>query len=326
MFFDLSLDKLKEYKGSSERPKDFDSFWERTLKENSHDADAKYELKNDYCLKLFDTWEVNFAGFGENRIYGWYIAPKDSKGKKLTCVMYYPGYGGARDLPYKYLMYPSAGYSMFVMEARGQGAEGITNGGNLTYDPSSYGPHSDGFMTKGILNKDEYYYRRVFIDSVKAIEAAKQHELTDKIVISGMSQGGGMSLASTYLAGKLDIKIEASLIDVPFLCDFRRATTIVDSDPYRQIARFCIAERNKENQVFETLSYFDGVFFAKGCKTKALFSTALMDMICPPSTVFAAYNNYAGEKNIEVYTFNGHEGGDNEHNHRKLTFLNKHGI
>ena len=69
MLFDLSLDKLKEYKGSSKEPKDFDSFWERTLKENSHDADAKYELKNNYYLKLFDTWEVNFAGFGGHRIY-----------------------------------------------------------------------------------------------------------------------------------------------------------------------------------------------------------------------------------------------------------------
>ena len=324
-FFDLSLEELKNYKGCSEEPKDFDSFWARTLKENSHDADAKYELKNNYYLKLFDTWEVNFAGFGGHRIYGWYIAPKDSKGKKLTCIMQYPGYGGGRDFPFKYLMYPAAGYSTFVMEARAQGTEG-GNGGSVTYDPVGSGPYSDGLLTKGILNKDEYYYRRVFIDSIKGIEAAKRHELTDKIVISGVSQGGGMSLAATYLAEKLNMKIEASLIDVPFLCDYRRAATITDTYPYHQIARYCLSDRSKENQVFETLTYFDGVFFARRCKTNALFSTALMDMVCPPSTVFAAYNNYAGEKSIEVYTFNGHEGGDNEHNQKKLTFLNKHGI
>lgn len=325
MLFDLSLDNLKEYRGSSEEPKDFDYFWEKTLKENSHNTDAKFDLKNDYHLKLFDTWEVSFAGFGGHRIYGWYIAPKNSQGN-LTCIIQFPGYGGARDYPFKWLLYPSAGYSTFIMEVRGQGTEGITNGLSLSYDPVGSGPHSDGFMTKGILNKDEYYYRRVFVDAIKAIEAATQHELTEKIAISGISQGGGISIAATSLAGMLDIKIEASLIDVPFLCDYRRAVTIVDTLPYNQIARFCVAERNKENQVFETLSYFDGVFFAKRCKTKALFSTALMDMICPPSTVFAAYNNYAGEKDIEVYTFNGHEGGDNEHNQRKLAFLNKYGI
>ena len=46
-----------------------------------------------------------------------------------------------------------------------------------------------------------------------------------------------------------------------------------------------------------------------------------MDILCPPSTVFAAYNNYAGDKSINVYTFNGHEGGDNEQSERKLEFL-----
>lgn len=320
MLFDFTLDKLKEYKGSSDEPKDFDSFWERTLKENNHDVDAKYELKNNYYLELFDTWEVNFAGFGGHRIYGWYIAPKNAK--NLTCIMYYPGYGGGRDFPFKYLIYPSAGYSIFVMEARGQGTEGA-NGQSVTYDPVGSGPHSDGFLTKGILNKDEYYYRRVFIDSAKAIEAAKRHELTEKIIISGISQGGGMGLAAQSLTKE---KIEAALIDVPFLCDFRRAVTLVDTYPYHQVARYCLSDRSKETQVFETLSYFDCVFFAKRCKAKALFSTALMDMICPPSTVFAAYNNYAGEKSIEVYTFNGHEGGDNEHYQKKLAFLKNKGI
>lgn len=35
----------------------------------------------------------------------------------------------------------------------------------------------------------------------------------------------------------------------------------------------------------------------------------LLDPICPPSTVYAAFNHYAGEKQIEVYPFNEHEGG-----------------
>jgi cephalosporin-C deacetylase len=35
-----------------------------------------------------------------------------------------------------------------------------------------------------------------------------------------------------------------------------------------------------------------------------------MDAVCPPSTVFAAYNHYgAAEKDIEVYQYNEHEGG-----------------
>jgi cephalosporin-C deacetylase len=34
-----------------------------------------------------------------------------------------------------------------------------------------------------------------------------------------------------------------------------------------------------------------------------------MDDICPPSTVYAAYNHYSGDKEIAVYNYNNHEGG-----------------
>ena len=44
-----------------------------------------------------------------------------------------------------------------------------------------------------------------------------------------------------------------------------------------------------------------------------MFSVALMDAICPPSTVLTAFNAYGGgagvAKEIEDYTNNSHEGG-----------------
>jgi cephalosporin-C deacetylase len=46
-----------------------------------------------------------------------------------------------------------------------------------------------------------------------------------------------------------------------------------------------------------------------------------MDDICPPSTVFAAYNHYAGPKEMRVWPFNRHEGGESFQNEAKLQFL-----
>ena len=43
-----------------------------------------------------------------------------------------------------------------------------------------------------------------------------------------------------------------------------------------------------------TLSYFDGVSFARRAAAPALFSVGLMDMVCPPSTVYAAFNASRG--------------------------------
>ena len=79
--------------------------------------------------------------------------------------------------------------------------------------------------------------------------------------------------------------------------------------------------RDQAERVFQTLSYFDGLNFAARAKSPALFSVALMDTVCPPSTVFAAYNHYAGPKEIVVYPFNGHENGETIQVERKMRRL-----
>jgi cephalosporin-C deacetylase len=48
-----------------------------------------------------------------------------------------------------------------------------------------------------------------------------------------------------------------------------------------------------------------------------------MDEICPPSTVFAAYNYYAGEKQIEVWPYNHHEGGSTFQNIERMKMLSR---
>ena len=53
----------------------------------------------------------------------------------------------------------------------------------------------------------------------------------------------------------------------------------------------------------------------------ALISVALMDNTCPPSTVYAAYNAYGGDKRIVSYTFNDHEGGGVFQERDQLAFL-----
>jgi cephalosporin-C deacetylase len=178
-----------------------------------------------------------------------------------------------------------------------------------------------GSMTKGILDPKHYYYRRVFTDAVRAIEAARSQPDVDasRIAVAGGSQGGGITIAAAGLVAD----VVAAMPDVPFLCHYRRATEIVDTYPYREIAEYCHVHRDQVETVFHTLSYFDGVNFATRAAASTLFSVGLMDQICPPSTVFAAYNYWAGEKGIKVYPYNGHEGGDRYHTVEKLRFLKR---
>jgi len=318
-FFDLSLNELKTYLPSRTEPADFDSFWQSTLDEaRGHPLNVTFE-KVDYGLVAQKTFDVTFAGFGGQPVKGWLILPaKAQRSGKFPCVVEFIGYGGGRGFATDWLLWASAGYAHFVMDTRGQGStwsagdtpDLYADGGNA---------HYPGSMTKGILDPKHYYYRRVFTDAVRAIETARSHDAVDakQIAVTGGSQGGGISIAVAGLVPD----VVAVMPDVPFLCHYRRATEIVDGYPYKEIAEYCHVHRDKVDTVFNTLSYFDGVNFSTRAKAKTLFSVALMDQICPPSTVFAAYNHWAGEKDIKVYPYNGHEGGQSYQTVEKLKFI-----
>jgi cephalosporin-C deacetylase len=119
---------------------------------------------------------------------------------------------------------------------------------------------------------------------------------TARLAATGGRQGGGIALA----AAGLEPSISVVMPDIPFLCHFRRATELVDTDLYGEISRFCLIHPEKVENVFHNLSYFDGVNFAARCKAHSLFSAGLMNTICPPSTVFAAYNHFLGPRRSET--------------------------
>src|SRR6185437_15198605 len=107
--------------------------------------------------------------------------------------------------------------------------------------------------------------------------------------------------------------VVATLPDVPFLANLEHAVRLTDKLPYREIIDYCAVYPDRVDQVFETLGYIDVVNHARRTSVPALFSVGLVDEITPASTVFAAYNHYAGPKAITVYPFNGHEGGGSRH-------------
>jgi cephalosporin-C deacetylase len=313
---DLPLPELRAYAPDLDVPADLDRFWSGTLVEaRSHPLDVRFDPVQT-GLALVDTFDVTYAGFGGAPVRGWLHVPAGAR-EPLPAVVEYVGYGGGRGLAHERLLWAAAGFAHFVMDTRGQGSAWSTGD---TADPElPAGPSHPGFMTQGILSPATYYYRRVMTDAVRAVEAVRAHPAVapTRVAVTGASQGGGLSLAVAALVSDL----AGVAPDVPFLSDFPRAITLADTDPYTEIVRYLKVHRDHVERVLSTLAYFDVAILGRRATAPALFSVGLMDQICPPSTVFAAYNHYGGPKEIVEYPFNDHEGGQGFHDAVKLRWL-----
>ena len=159
---------------------------------------------------------------------------------------------------------------------------------------------------------------------LRAVDAVRSLPDVDPagIVVTGVSQGGGMTLA---VAGLVD-GLAAVVPDVPFLCDIARACTITDAFPYQELRLWLRMHREDSAAALRTVSFADALHFAPRATAPALFSVGLMDECCPPSTVFGVYNRYAGPKDIDVWEYADHEGGGPDQLLRQLAFLRRLGV
>ncbi|MFF5503950.1 acetylxylan esterase [Streptomyces roseolus] len=302
-YADLPVDHPAARDESPVEPDGFDAFWSETLR-TARAAGRAPEVRpvRDSPLTTLDTYDVRFSGWGGHPVAAWLLLPSQAE-EPLPTVITYLGYSGGRGLVTDHLLYASAGYAHLVVDSRGQGHD--------TPDPHpDAGPHwVHGYMTRGIEDPHAHYYRRLVTDCVLAVDAARSipHVDPDRIVVQGASQGGGLALAVAGLAGD---GIAGALPDVPFLCHVRRGAETATEGPYTEIVDYLRRHApHAAERAFSTLAHFDGVHFARRATAPALFSAGLMDPVCPPSTVLAAYQNYAGEKDIREWPFADHAGG-----------------
>lgn len=316
--FDLPLAELESYRPDVAEPEDFDEFWARTLTEaRGHDLALQVEPV-DAALRHVEVHDVTFAGFGGHPIKAWYARPAGVT-DELPVVVNYLGYSGGRGLPWDQTLLPSAGYAYLRVDSRGQGWG--QNSPGHTPDPVGHTPAVPGVMTRGLESPETYYYRRLFTDAARAVDAVREIPgvARDAVVLSGGSQGGGIAIAAAGLVPD----VAGLMPDVPFLQHLRRAVDLVPTSPYSEITTYLATHRDAAEQTWRTLSYIDGVNMAARGRAPSLWSVALMDMVCPPSTVYASYNRYGGDKEIEVYHYNGHEGGASFQTGRQLEWLRK---
>lgn len=304
-WFDLPLAELRTYRTATEEPPGLDEWWRSQLDKARSLAEpptvTRYEPTGYGPAEVYD---VAFSGARGDRIRAWYIRPPASRADgpdgPAPVVVKFIGYGGGRGLPADHMLLPAVGYPLFVMDSRGQGGRWTIG---ATGDLPGGGPELSLVMTRGIDNPDDYYFTRLFTDAVRAVETAAELAGRSPVAVTGISQGGGLALAA---AGLLGDAVAVCHADVPFLCDIQRAITLAPHAPYTEIPEFLAENVALIDSALNTLRYIDCALLARRITANSLLSVGLMDIICPPSTVFAAYNEITSAKDIAVYPYSGH--------------------
>jgi cephalosporin-C deacetylase len=296
-------------------PSDFDAFWADTIAQTRSFPLDLTVTPHPSLLTQLDIFDVSFRGFGGTQIRAWLRMPRGVR-EPLPGLVQFFGYGNGRGHALRDLRWASAGYAHLVVDARGQGH------GDTDDDHADGGPSAGGFLTRGIRSPHEYYYRRVYADAVRAVDALRAIPAVDpaRVGTVGASQGGGIALASAGLVPDIAVAI----VQAPFLCELNAAATLSREHPYALLTQYFADRRGDAAVALDTLRYFDGVNHAKRATAPALLSTGLLDGIAPPETVLPAFGAYGGRKQVVLWPYNGHEAGGDLDEENALEFAAAH--
>ena len=302
MQLDMKPEQLKEYKGSTPRPADFDAYWERALKE-MHAVNPQVELVPAvFQSPMADCFDMYFTGTRGARIYAKLLIPKNRTAPG-PAVLRFHGYCGSSGDWSQYLVYAASGFVVAAMDVRGQGGKSEDVGGVK-------GTTQNGSIIRGLSDhEDNLLFRQNFLDTALLAKIVMDMDLVDETRVGafGGSQGGGLTLA----CAALEPRIKRIAPPIPFLCDYKRVWEMdLAKNAYWELKdyfRKFDPRHEHEDEIFTRLGYIDVQFLAPRIKADTIFFTGLMDEVCPPSTQFAAYNKMTCNKKMYIYPDFAHE-------------------
>ncbi|QUL57253.1 alpha/beta fold hydrolase [Paenibacillus tritici] len=280
-------------------PETIDEFWNDLLAEDEEQPLDITIIPEATPYPGMKVSKVSYMSYGETTIHAWYLQPAvDPDGSaERPCIVTFPGYTGDRGYPERYAQFVLLGYAVLAVDVRGQ----LGETGNLL--PQEHGIVR-GWITQGLLEKEQSYYLALAIDTVRAIETAAQLPGVDpaRIAITGASQGGGIAL----LAAALSRRVAVVAADIPNLCrlDFG---VLNSTSSLTEIADYLKRYPEHLERVLQNLAYFDIVNLAHRITVPVLMSVGWKDTVCMPETVYAAYNRIESPKEMKDYPFSGHE-------------------
>lgn len=157
------------------------------------------------------------------------------------------------------------------------------------------------YYLKGRDDREEMYLRGIFLRLMRALDTVTAQREWDgrQLVVSGRSQGGGQAI----VAAGLDPRVTFIAAEIPAFCDH----TGVMVGRINGWPHFLPDVPGKPDPArLEVTRYYDAMNFATRTKAAAFFTVGFIDAICPPTGVYATYNQLTGPKQIWNHVDTGH--------------------
>jgi len=180
-------------------------------------------------------------------------------------------------------------------------AHGLPNGQPSEFYANLYKGELEKYYLKNPESRDTIFFLGLYTRLMRAIDVlASQSEWDGKILVAnGRSQGGGQSIA----AAGLDPRVTFFAAEIPAMCDH---TGVMAGRINGWPKLVPMSDGKPDEKSIQAARYFDGVNFAARTKAPAFFTVGFIDISCPPSSVYAAYNAISGKKNIVNNFQSGH--------------------
>lgn len=274
-------------------PDDFMTFWQAELKK-AHEIpiDAKLEKDEQKSDDKVDVYQASYQNIGGSRMYGMLVVPKG-------------------DGPFPALLQvPGAGIRPYNGE-KGWGEKGVihfqigihgipVNLPQRVYDDLQRGALS-GYQAFNLESRDAYYYKRVILGAVRAVDFLNTLDKFDKksLAIHGGSQGGALSI----ITASLDERIKYLAAEYPAMSDhFGYLEHRAGGWPH-----LFADPQNRTPEKLKTAQYYDVVNFARFIKVPVFYGLGFNDTVCPPTSMFSVYNVISSPKEIKLFQPRGHE-------------------
>ncbi len=271
-------------------PHDFDNFWTKALEDaRKVPLDSRMKLIPEKSTPTRNVYEISFQNEAPgSRMYGILSVPV--KPGKYPAVLEVPGagirpYGGT-----------NRGDDVITLQ---MGIHGIP----VTLEKEVYDNLNmaalKGYPHFNKNDRDKYYYKRVYTGCVRAIDFI--YSLTEfdgnTIGVTGGSQGGALSIVTAAL----DNRIKFLAAYYPALCDL---TGYLDKRAGGWPHNF--RDAGPKPGELETVRYYDVVSFARRLTVPGWYSWGYNDNVCPPTSMYGAYNAITAPKELGLYLPTGH--------------------